>query len=123
MTTSRFAAQRKTLTLIADAAALPALLETLLCDVDPVVQGSAVGAMAAVGERALDPLLSVLVNPEASAMQQGLASWGIAFIGARAPVPCAKQPVHPMPRSGRLRLPPSANKFRHWEMITLGSSC
>ena len=78
-------AAAKTLTLIADPAALHVLLETLLSDSDPVVQGSAVGAMAAVGDQALDPLFSVLVHPKASAMQQGLASWVIAFIGAKAP--------------------------------------
>jgi len=91
-------AAAKTLTLIADAAALPHLLEALLKDDDPVVQGSAVGAMAAVGDQALSPLLSVLVNPEASAMQQGLASWGIAFIGARAPEALRQAACAPNPQ-------------------------
>ena len=54
-------------------------------DPDPVVQGSAVGAMAAVGEEAIDNFLQVLINPASSAMQLGLASWGLAFVGARAP--------------------------------------
>lgn len=78
-------AAAKTLTLIADPQALPTLLNALLHDPDPVVQGSAVGAMAAVGADAVDGLLAVLINPDNSAMQLGLASWGLAFVGARAP--------------------------------------
>ena len=78
-------AAAKTLTLIEDPRALPVLLKALLNDSDPVVQGSAVGAMAAVGAEAIDGLLGVLINPESTAMQLGLASWGLAFVGARAP--------------------------------------
>ena len=78
-------AAAKTLTLIEDPRALPVLLKALLNDSDPVVQGSAVGAMAAVGAEAIDGLLEVLINPESTAMQLGLASWGLAFVGARAP--------------------------------------
>ena len=78
-------AAAKTLTLIEDPRALPVLLQALLNDPDPVVQGSAVGAMAAVGEEAIDNFLEVLINPASSAMQLGLASWGLAFVGARAP--------------------------------------
>ena len=78
-------AAAKTLTLIEDPRALPVLLQALLNDPDPVVQGSAVGAMAAVGEQAIDEFLKVLINPESTAMQLGLASWGLAFVGARAP--------------------------------------
>lgn len=78
-------AAAKTLTLIEDPRALPVLLQALLNDPDPVVQGSAVGAMAAVGEEAIDQFLQVLIHPESTAMQLGLASWGLAFVGARAP--------------------------------------
>ena len=78
-------AAAKTLTLIEDPRALPVLLKALLNDSDPVVQGSAVGAMAAVGAEAIEGLLEVLINPESTAMQLGLASWGLAFVGARAP--------------------------------------
>ena len=78
-------AAAKTLTLIEDPRALPVLLKALLNDSDPVVQGSAVGAMAAVGAEAIDGLLEVLINPDSTAMQLGLASWGLAFVGARAP--------------------------------------
>ncbi|NDD11075.1 HEAT repeat domain-containing protein [Vulcanococcus sp.] len=78
-------AAAKTLTLIEDPRALPVLLESLRGDPDPVVQGSAVGAMAAVGAEAIPLLLEVLIHPESTAMQLGLASWALAFVGARAP--------------------------------------
>lgn len=78
-------AAAKTLTLIEDPRALPVLQQALLQDPDPVVQGSAVGAMAAVGEEAIDGMLEILINPTSTAMQLGLASWGLAFVGARAP--------------------------------------
>ena len=78
-------AAAKTLTLIADRSALPSLLKALLSDADPVVQGSAVGAMAVIGAEAVAGLLDVLVDPANSPMQTGLASWGLAFVGAKAP--------------------------------------
>ena len=78
-------AAAKTLTLIEDPRALPVLQKALLQDPDPVVQGSAVGAMAAVGEEAIDGMLEILINPTSTAMQLGLASWGLAFVGSRAP--------------------------------------
>lgn len=78
-------AAAKTLTLISDKQALPDLLEALLNDADPVVQGSAVGAMASIGAEAVDGLLNILIDPANSPMQTGLATWGLAFVGARAP--------------------------------------
>ena len=78
-------AAAKTLTLIADQRALPCLLRALLNDVDPVVQGSAVGAMAVIGAEAVTGLLDILVDPDNSPMQTGLASWGLSFVGAKAP--------------------------------------
>ena len=78
-------AAAKTLTLIGDPVALPDLLGALLNDPDPVVQGSAVGAMAATGECAVEALLGVLSDSNSSAMHMGLASWGLAFVGAQAP--------------------------------------
>ena len=78
-------AAAKTLTLIGDPVALPDLLAALLNDPDPVVQGSAVGAMAATGECAVEALIAVLSNAESTTMHLGLASWGLAFVGARAP--------------------------------------
>ena len=78
-------AAAKTLTLIADQRALPYLLKALLNDADPVVQGSAVGAMAVIGAEAVAGLLDVLVDPNNSPMQTGLASWGLSFVGAKAP--------------------------------------
>lgn len=78
-------AAAKTLTLIADRRALPFLLRALLSDADPVVQGSAVGAMAVIGADAVEGLLDILVDPANTPMQTGLASWGLSFVGARAP--------------------------------------
>ena len=78
-------AAAKTLTLISDKKALPFLLKALLNDPDPVVQGSAVGAMAAIGSEAVDGLLKILIDPVSTPMQTGLASWGLAFVGAKAP--------------------------------------
>ena len=78
-------AAAKTLTLISDRRALPSLLKALLNDADPVVQGSAVGAMAVIGADAVEGLLEILVDPSNTPMQTGLASWGLSFVGARAP--------------------------------------
>jgi len=78
-------AAAKALKLTGDPSALPDLLQALMNDDDPVVQGSAVGAMAVFGERAVDHLLEVLINPKSTEMQCGLASWGLSFIGAEAP--------------------------------------
>ncbi len=78
-------AAAKALRLVGDQDALPALLHALINDKDPVVQGSSVGAMAALGPKALDHLFKVLINPKNNAMQCGLASWGISMIGAEAP--------------------------------------
>ncbi len=78
-------AAAKTLTLISDRRALPFLLKALLNDADPVVQGSTVGAMASIGADAVEGLLNILVDPANTPMQTGLASWGLAFVGSRAP--------------------------------------
>lgn len=78
-------AAAKTLKLIGEPSALPSLIEALLNDSDPVVQGSAVGAMAALGACAVESLVGVLTNPDSTGMQLGLASWGLAYVGARAP--------------------------------------
>ena len=78
-------AAAKTLTLIADPTALDDLMHALLNDPDPVVQGSSVGAMVAIGAEAVDGLLDVLINPQSTEMQLGMASWGLSFVGARAP--------------------------------------
>ena len=75
----------KALKLVGDSSALPYLLQALINDEDPVVQGSSAGAMAIFGEDAVQHLLKVLVNPNSTAMQCGLASWGLSFIGAKAP--------------------------------------
>ena len=78
-------AAAKTLTLISDPASLPALVDAFLNDEDSVVQGSAMGAMAAIGTDAVGTILSILEKPGSSEMQIGLANWALAFIGDRAP--------------------------------------
>jgi bilin biosynthesis protein len=76
-------AAAKTLTLIEDPESLPDLVCAFLNDQDSVVQGSAMGAMAAIGEEAVTPILNLLSNPEITEMQIGLANWALAFIGDR----------------------------------------
>ena len=91
-------AAAKTLTLISDRRALPFLLKALLNDPDPVVQGSAVGAMAVIGADAVEGLLKVLTDPTNTPMQTGLASWGLSFVGARAPEALKEAARSPHPR-------------------------
>ena len=76
-------AAAKTLTLIEDPNSLPDLVSAFLNDQDSVVQGSAMGAMAAIGEEAVTPILNLLSHPETTEMQIGLANWALAFIGDR----------------------------------------
>jgi bilin biosynthesis protein len=78
-------AAAKTLTLIGDIASLPDLLSAFLGDDDSVVQGSAMGAIAAMGEQAVEPILSIIENPKSTEMQIGLANWALTIIGDRAP--------------------------------------
>ena len=78
-------AAAKTLTLIGDTASLPDLLSAFLGDDDSVVQGSAMGAIAAMGEPAVEPILSIIENPKSTEMQIGLANWALTIIGDRAP--------------------------------------
>ena len=78
-------AAAKTLTLIGDTASLPDLLSAFFGDEDSVVQGSAMGAIAAVGEQAVEPILSIIENPKSTEMQIGLANWALTIIGDRAP--------------------------------------
>ena len=79
-------AAAKTLKLVGDIGALPDLVESLTTDTDPVVQGSAAGAIAIFGVEAVPYLLKVLEDPKSSSMQCGLAAWGLGFIGSEAPI-------------------------------------
>ncbi len=76
-------AAAKTLKLVGHPSALPDLLQALLNDKDPVVQGSSVAAMSVFGEEAIEHFIKVLENPTTTEMQCGLVSWGLAFIGAK----------------------------------------
>ncbi len=78
-------AAAKTLKLVGEPKALPSLIKALINDEDHVVQCSAAGAIAIFGETAVNDLIMILENPLCSEMQYGLASWCLAFIGAKAP--------------------------------------
>ena len=76
-------AAAKTFTLIRDPKSMASLGEALTEDPDPVVQGSAAGALAELGGAAVPLLLAILEEPGTSAFCKGLAAWGLASIGAR----------------------------------------
>ncbi|GCE64453.1 glycosyltransferase [cyanobiont of Ornithocercus magnificus] len=78
-------AAAKTLNLISNPDALPYLLKAFMEDEDPVVQGSSAGAMASIGPGAVDIFLGILVDPNCTPFQIGLANLGLSFIGAKAP--------------------------------------
>lgn len=80
-------AAAKTMTLIADRAAIPTLIHALLNDEDTVVHGSAAGALARMGEEAVPELLNILANPDTPQNTIGHVAWALAFIGAEASEP------------------------------------
>ncbi len=73
----------KTFTLIKDPKSMATLGEALTEDPDPVVQGSAAGALAELGGGAVPLLLAILEDPQYTAFCKGLAAWALASIGAR----------------------------------------
>ena len=77
-------AAAKTLTLIADPSAVPALYHAFLHDEDTVVNGSSVGALARTGEAAAPVLLEALASEGISESAKGHAAWALAFMGAEA---------------------------------------
>ncbi len=76
-------AAAKTFTLIKDPKSMATLGEALTEDPDPVVQGSAAGALAELGGGAVPLLLAILEDPQYTAFCKGLAAWALASIGAR----------------------------------------
>ncbi len=74
----------KTLTIIADPRAVPTLVHALLNDEDTVVQGSAVGALARMGEASVPVLLEILASPEHPESTKGHVAWALSFIGSEA---------------------------------------
>ena len=74
----------KTLALICDPDTVPSLLHALLNDQDTVVKGSAVGALAKMGEAAVPALLGILADPLQPQSTKGHAAWALGFIGAAA---------------------------------------
>ena len=77
-------AAAKTLTIIADSSAVPALLHAFLNDPDTVVRSSSAGALARTGEAAVPALLDTLASTQHSEEIKGLAAWALAFIGSEA---------------------------------------
>ena len=77
-------AAAKTLTLIADPTAVGNLIHALLNDEDTVVKGSSIGALARIGEPAVQPLLDILASTDVPESTIGHAAWALAFIGAGA---------------------------------------
>ncbi|MGD1867085.1 MAG: HEAT repeat domain-containing protein [Phormidesmis sp.] len=71
----------KTMTLIADTATIPTLVNALLTDEDTVVHGSAVGALAVMGEEAAPVLLDIVASDDYPDSSKGLATWGLSFVG------------------------------------------
>lgn len=77
-------AAAKTLTIIADPAAVPTLLHSFLNDQDTVVKGSSAGALARTGEAAVPALLDILASTDQPEDIKGHAAWALAFIGSEA---------------------------------------
>ena len=78
-------ASAKTLNIIGSEVALPNLIEAFRTDDDPVVQGSSAGAMATIGEPAIESLLEILTDNQCSAFQVGLINLALSFAGSNAP--------------------------------------
>ena len=78
-------ASAKTLNIIGSEIALPNLIEAFRTDDDPVVQGSSAGAMATIGEPAIESLLEILTDRNCSAFQVGLINLALSFAGSKAP--------------------------------------
>ena len=78
-------ASAKTLNIIGSKVALPNLIEAFRTDDDPVVQGSSAGAMATIGEPAIESLLEILTDNQCSAFQVGLINLALSFAGSKAP--------------------------------------
>ena len=78
-------ASAKTLNIIGSEIALPNLIEAFRTDDDPVVQGSSAGAMATIGEPAVESLLEILTDSQCSAFQVGLINLALSFAGSKAP--------------------------------------
>jgi bilin biosynthesis protein len=77
-------ATAKTLALIEDPRSVPPLLQAFLTDADTVVHGSAVGALARIGNVAVPALLEIIADPDSSETTKGHAAWALSFIGNEA---------------------------------------
>ena len=77
-------AAAKSIALIEDPTAVPALLHAFLHDPDTVVHGSAVGALARIGEVAVPALLDIIADESNPETTKGHAAWALSFVGAEA---------------------------------------
>ena len=77
-------AAAKTLTLIADPASIPVLLDSFIHDPDRVVRNSCIGALAAMGEIVVPSLINILEDDNEQEATKGHAAWALAFIGVPA---------------------------------------
>lgn len=77
-------AAAKTLTLIADPASVPVLLNSFLHDRDQVVRNSCIGALAVMGEVVVPSLIEILASDRVEESIKGHAAWALAFIGIKA---------------------------------------
>jgi bilin biosynthesis protein len=77
-------ASAKTLTLIADTASIPVLLNSFLHDEDQVVRNSCIGALAQIGEVVVPSLFEILADNNSDEIIKGHAAWALAFIGIKA---------------------------------------
>ena len=74
----------KTITLIKDPVAIPAMVKALLTDEDTVVHGSAAGALAQIGKPAVPTMLELLGKPETPETTKGHLAWALSFVGEAA---------------------------------------
>lgn len=77
-------AAAKTLTIIADPAAIQTLIHSFINDEDTVVRSSSAGALARTGEAAVPALLDILASTKYAEDTKGHAAWALAFIGSEA---------------------------------------
>lgn len=77
-------AAAKTLTLIADPASMPVLLNSFLNDEDQVVRNSSIGALARMGEIVVPSLFEIIADTNSDETIKGHAAWALAFIGIKA---------------------------------------
>lgn len=80
----------KALAKLGDSDAIPALIQALLNDSDPITQSSASGALARMGAPAIPSLLAVIASPSYPDDKKGQAAWALSCLGSEAEEPLYK---------------------------------